>query len=87
MAASRIASRVVSTAASRLGTRNNSMTSLHDVDGPLPDAIEQIQQVTENQEAVMSFFYTDRDNQVIVLVIFISLYSNNIYSGQSDGNI
>ena len=87
MAASRIASRVVSTAASRLGTRNNSMTNLQDMDGSLPDTIEKIQQVTESQEAVMSFFYTDKDNQVIVLVIFISLYSNNIYSGQSDGNI
>jgi len=70
MAASRIASRVVSTAASRLGTRNNSMTSLHDMDGPLPDTIEQIQQVTESQEAVMSFFYTDQDNQVKVMEIF-----------------
>ena len=74
MAASRIASRVVSTAASRLGTRSNSMTSLHDLDGPLPDTIEQIQHVTENQEAVMSFFYTDEDNQVILLIIFTILY-------------
>ena len=87
MAASRIASRVVSTAASRLGTRNNSMTSLHDMNGPLPDTIEQIQQVTESQEAVMSFFYTDQDNQVIVFIILKIFDSNNIYSGQSDGNI
>ena len=44
------------------------MTSLYDVDGPLPDTMEQIQQVTESQEAVMSFFYTDQDNQVMVTI-------------------
>ena len=40
------------------------MTSLYELDGALPDTLGQIQQVTENQEAVMSFFYTDQDNQV-----------------------
>ena len=40
------------------------MTSLYDPDGALPDTLGQIQQVTESQEAVMSFFYTDQDNQV-----------------------
>ena len=40
------------------------MSSLYEVDGPLPDTIGQIQQVTENQEAVMSFYYTGDDNQV-----------------------
>ena len=41
------------------------MTSLYDPDGSLPDTLGQIQQVTESQEAVMSFFYTDQDNQFI----------------------
>eukprot|EP00091_Calanus_sinicus_P001585 TRINITY_DN11596_c0_g1_i1.p1 TRINITY_DN11596_c0_g1~~TRINITY_DN11596_c0_g1_i1.p1 ORF type:complete len:313 (-),score=77.49 TRINITY_DN11596_c0_g1_i1:83-1021(-) len=67
---SRIPSRVMSRAASRMGTRNNSMTSLTDLDGALPDTLGQIQQVTESQEAVMSFFYTDQDNQVKVMEIF-----------------
>ena len=40
------------------------MTSLYDPDGALPDTLGQIQHVTESQEAVMSFFYTDQDNQV-----------------------
>jgi len=67
---SRMPSRVMSRATSRLGTRNNSMNSLYDLDGSLPDTLGQIQHVTENQEAVMSFFYTDDDNQVKIMEIF-----------------
>ena len=64
MVTSRIPSRAMSRAASRLGTRSNSITSLYDPDGAVPDTLGKIQQVTESQEAVMSFFYTDQDNQV-----------------------
>ena len=61
---STVQSRTVSQAASLMGSRCGSMSSLYEVDGPLPDTIGQIQQVTENQEAVMSFYYTGDDNQV-----------------------
>ena len=65
---SRVVSRGVSAApsllGSRMGSRCNSMSSLYELDGPLPDTIGQIQQVTEQQEAVMSYYYTGDDNQV-----------------------
>lgn len=65
-AASRTASRVVS----RMGSPYTSMTDLHDIDTEAPDTIEQISKVTEAKEAVMSFYYTDADNQVKVTEIF-----------------
>ena len=69
---SRVVSRGVSAApsllasrmGSRMGSRCNSMSSLYEVDGPLPDTIGQIQAVTEQQEAVISYYYTGEDNQV-----------------------
>ena len=67
---SRVHSRTVSQAASLMGSRCGSMTSLYEMDGPLPDTIGQIQQVTEHQEAVMSFYYTGDDNQVKLMEIF-----------------
>jgi len=67
---STVQSRTVSQAASLMGSRCGSMSSLYEVDGPLPDTIGQIQQVTENQEAVMSFYYTGDDNQVKLMEIF-----------------
>jgi len=71
---SRVVSRGVSTApsllGSRMGSRCNSMSSLYELDGPLPDTIGQIQQVTEQQEAVMSYYYTGEDNQVKLMEIF-----------------
>ena len=64
MAVSRATSRVGSRAGSRMGSRTNSMNSLHNIDGELPETLGNIKTVTENQEAVMSFFYTDASNQV-----------------------
>ena len=70
-------SRVVSTAATPLaGSRHGSMSSLLDLEGGggggggLPDTIGQIQAMTEQQEAVMSFYYTDTDNQLKLMEIF-----------------
>lgn len=69
--ASRAVSRAVSRRGSVLGSRTNSMESLlYDLDGELPDTIGQIKQVTESQDAVMAFYYTDADNQVKVMEIF-----------------
>jgi len=65
-AASRVASRVVS----RMGSPSTSMTNLYDIDNEAPDTIEQISKVTEANEAVMSFYYLDADNQVKVTEIF-----------------
>ena len=45
-------------------TRTNSMSSLHNVDGELPETLGSIKSVTDSQEAVMSFYYTDAANQV-----------------------
>jgi len=71
---SRVVSRGVSAApsllGSRMGSRCNSMSSLYEVDGPLPDTIGQIQAVTEQQEAVISYYYTGEDNQVKLMEIF-----------------
>ena len=44
--------------------RTNSMSSLHNVDGELPETLGSIKNVTDSQEAVMSFYYTDAANQV-----------------------
>merc|ERR1712130_181853 len=66
MAASRVQSRV----GSRMGSRTNSMSSLHNVDGELPETLGSIKNVTDSQEAVMSFYYTDAANQVKVMEIF-----------------
>ena len=53
--ASKAPSRVMSTSTSLMGSRCDSMSSLvTDTDGPLPGTIEQIQAVTQHQEAVMS---------------------------------
>ena len=71
---SRVVSRGVSAApsllGSRMGSRCNSMSSLYEVDGPLPDTIGQIQAVTEQQEAVISYYYTGEDNQVKLMEIY-----------------
>jgi len=67
---SKVHSRAVSTAASLMGSRSGSMSSLYEYEGPLPDTIGQIQQVTEQQEAVISFFYTGEDNKVKLMEIF-----------------
>jgi hypothetical protein len=68
LAPSRLASMAVSRAqsrmGSRMGSRSNSMNSLHNIDGELPEALDTIKAVTETQEAVMSFYYTDASNQV-----------------------
>lgn len=40
------------------------MASLHNIDGELPETLENIKAVTESQDAVMSFYYTDSSNQV-----------------------
>jgi len=69
--ASKVGSRVMSTTTSLMGSRCDSMSSLvTDTDGPLPGTIEQIQAVTEHQEAVMSFYYTGEDNQLKLMEIF-----------------
>jgi len=70
MAVSRATSRVGSRVGSRMGSRTNSMNSLHNIDGELPETLGNIKTVTENQEAVMSFYYTDASNQVKVMEIF-----------------
>jgi len=71
---SRVVSRAVSTATSqlgsRMGSRCGSVSSLYEVDGPLPDTIGQIQQMTEKQESVMSYYYTGNDNQVKLMEIY-----------------
>jgi len=72
---SRAGSRGTSRIPSRMGTRTNSMDSLLPDSGFESDlsqdlALQQISKMTENQDAVMSFFYTDEDNQVKVLEIF-----------------
>ena len=75
-----LASRVQSRVGSRMGSRStveslksgrpfmllrtNSMNSLHNIDGELPETLDAIKNVTETQEAVMSFYYTDSENQV-----------------------
>ena len=76
MAVSRVQSRVGSRMGSRLIVeslksgcssmllRTNSMNSLHNIDGELPETLDAIKNVTETQEAVMSFYYTDSENQV-----------------------
>merc|ERR1719490_293816 len=46
------------------------MSSLHNVDGELPETLGSIKSVTDSQEAVMSFYYTDAANQVKVMEIF-----------------
>ena len=88
---SRVVSRAVSTApsllASRMGSRCNSMSSLYELDGPLPDTIGQIQQVTEQQEAVMSYFYTGDDNQVTWRDFYCPPTLRQCLAGQTDGNI
>ena len=69
--ASKAPSRVMSTSTSLMGSRCDSMSSLvTDTDGPLPGTIEQIQAVTQHQEAVMSFYYTGEDNQLKLMEIF-----------------
>ena len=40
------------------------MNSLHNIDGELPETLDAIKNVTETQDAVMSFYYTDSENQV-----------------------
>ena len=40
------------------------MSSLHNIDGELPETLGSIKSVTDSQEAVMSFYYTDAANQV-----------------------
>jgi len=67
---SNVHSRPMSTSASLMGSRCNSMSSLYETDGPLPDTIGQIQQVTEHQDAVMSFYYTGQDNKLKLMEIF-----------------
>ena len=76
MAVSRVQSRVGSRMGSRFTVqspqsghssmllRTNSMSSLYNIDGELPETLETIKNVTETQEAVMSFYYTDSENQV-----------------------
>merc|ERR1719394_539626 len=68
--ASVAASRVQSRVGSRMGSRTNSMSSVHNVDGELPETLGSIKSVTDSQEAVMSFYYTDAANQVKVMEIF-----------------
>ena len=51
-------------------TRTNSMSSVHNVDGELPETLGSIKSVTDSQEAVMSFYYTDAANQVGVSTHF-----------------
>ena len=63
------------------------MTSLYDPDGAVPDTLGQIQQVTESQEAVMSFFYTDQDNQVNISDIDDHSLTGNFPLGESHGNL
>ena len=76
MAVSRVGSRLGSRMGSRstvlcprsgrssMLLRTNSMNSLHNIDGELPETLDAIKNVTETQEAVMSFYYTDSENQV-----------------------
>ena len=46
------------------------MSSVHNVDGELPETLGSIKSVTDSQEAVMSFYYTDAANQVGVSTHF-----------------
>ena len=77
MAVSRVQSRVGSRMGSRLIVeslksgcssmllRTNSMNSLRNIDGELPGGtLDAIKNMTETQEAVMSIYYTDSENQV-----------------------
>jgi hypothetical protein len=75
-----LSSRVQSRVGSRMGSRStvlfpwsgrssmllrtNSMNNLHNIDGELPETLDAIKNVTETQDAVMSFYYTDSENQV-----------------------
>ena len=63
---SAVSSRVGSCAVSRMGSRVNSEENLCEVRGKLPGTIEQIKQVTDNQEAVMAFYYKDSSKQVTI---------------------
>ena len=85
MAVSRATSRVGSRVGSRMGSRTNSMNSLHNIDGELPETLGNIKTVTENQEAVMSFFYTDASNQVCPSASDGSY--DNMSTGQGDGDL
>lgn len=68
-AASRTASRAASRAVSRMGSRASSYNSLYGLEEDSP-ALEHIRQVTQHQNAVMAFYYTDSLNQVKVTEIF-----------------
>jgi len=68
--ASLVTSRVCSRVGSRMGSRTGSMNSLHNIDGELPETLGNIKTVTETQDAVMSFYYTDSSNTVKVMEIF-----------------
>ena len=61
---STVPSRVGSCAVSRMGSRVNSEDSLCELGGKLPGTIEQIKHVTDNQEAVMAFYYRDSSTEV-----------------------
>ena len=57
------------------------MSSLHNVDGELPETLGSIKSVTDSQEAVMSFYYTDAANQVRCVFhppksAWVKLYTN-----------
>ena len=58
-----------------MGSRINSVDSLCDLGGQLPGTMEQIKHVTDNQEAVMAFYYKDSSNQVSIM-IFANWVSN-----------
>ena len=61
---SAVPSRVGSCGVSRMGSRVNSEDSLCELGGKLPGTIEQIKHVTDNQEAVMAFYYRDSPTEV-----------------------
>jgi len=61
---------VISRAVSRMGSRINSSDSLCDLGQELPGTIDQMKQLTENQEALMSFYYNDSKSQVKMMEIF-----------------
>ena len=69
------------------------MSSVHNVDGELPETLGSIKSVTDSQEAVMSFYYTDAANQVgfsssgFVGKLVTCLILHMFVPGQGDGDL
>jgi len=66
---SRATSRASSRAVSRMASRRSSFSSLAGLDEASP-VLDHIRQVTQYQESLFAFYYTDEDNQMQITEIF-----------------